>query len=157
MLLIATLGKTIINLAIFSLLRLPWAQALLTALVLSQVGEFSFLLGSVGLERGIIEIKEFRIILTVTAVSLAISPLWMGAVRRLHDVVTHRQVPVRYVFRIAFGREADQIVNSSLVIKKLITKSKGLNIFNFKLSFHSGKFSYKTLIKNIFGKGDKSD
>ena len=120
MLLIATVGKTLVNLAVFAALRLPWAQALLTALVLSQVGEFSFLLGSVGLNRGIIEIEEFRIIITVTALSLAVSPLWMGAVRRLHRVATFQRVSVRYVFRIAFGREADRISGGGAMIARLV-------------------------------------
>ena len=119
MLLIATVGKTLVNLAVLSALRLPWAQALLTALVLSQVGEFSFLLGSVGLQRGIIEIDEFRIIITVTALSLAVSPLWMGAARRLHRVATFQRVSVRYVFRIAFGREADRISGGSAMVARL--------------------------------------
>jgi CPA2 family monovalent cation:H+ antiporter-2 len=109
MLLVATVGKTLVNLAVFSALRLPWAQALLTALVLSQVGEFSFLLGSIGFDRGVISAEEFRIIISVTALSLAVSPLWMGAARRLHRVATFQRVSVRYVFRIAFGREADRI------------------------------------------------
>ena len=71
MLLIVTVGKT----ASFAALRIPWAQALLTALILAQVGEFSFLLGNVGLQRGIISSEEFRIILSVTALSLVIAPL----------------------------------------------------------------------------------
>ncbi|MFT5182861.1 MAG: CPA2 family monovalent cation:H+ antiporter-2, partial [Alphaproteobacteria bacterium] len=126
MLLIATVGKTLVNLAVFSALRLPWAQALLTALVLSQVGEFSFLLGSVGLNRGVIEIDEFRIIITVTALSLAVSPLWMGAVRRLHRVATFQRVSVRYVFRIAFGREADRIIGGGAMVARLARNGAGM-------------------------------
>ena len=119
MVLIATVGKTLVNLAVFAALRLPWAQALLTALVLSQVGEFSFLLGSIGLERNVISIDEFRIIITVTALSLVVSPLWMGAVRRLHRVATFQRVSVRYVFRIAFGRETDRIFSSGVMVVRL--------------------------------------
>lgn len=107
MLLIVTVGKTAINLSIFAALRLPWAQALLTALILAQVGEFSFLLGNVGLQRGIISIDEFRIILSVTALSLIISPLYMSAIRRLHRAAKYQRASIRYVFRVAFGREAD--------------------------------------------------
>lgn len=119
MLLVATVGKTLVNLAIFAALRLPWAQALLTALVLSQVGEFSFLLGSIGFERQVISNEEFRIIITVTALSLVVSPLWMGAVRRLHRVATFQRVSVRYVFRIAFGREADRISGGVAMVVRL--------------------------------------
>jgi CPA2 family monovalent cation:H+ antiporter-2 len=107
MLLVVTVGKTAINLSIFAALRLPWGQALLTALILAQVGEFSFLLGNVGLQRGIISIDEFRIILSVTALSLIISPLYMNAIRRLHRAAKYQRASIRYVFRVAFGREAD--------------------------------------------------
>lgn len=107
MLLIVTVGKTAINLSIFAALRLPWGQALLTALILAQVGEFSFLLGNVGLQREIITIDEFRIILSVTALSLIVSPLYMNAIRRLHRAARYQRASISYVFRVAFGREAD--------------------------------------------------
>jgi CPA2 family monovalent cation:H+ antiporter-2 len=106
MLLIVTIGKTAINLSIFAALRMPWAQALLTALILAQVGEFSFLIGNIGLQRGIIQPEDFRIILSVTALSLVISPLYMSAIRRLHRAASYQRASVRYVLRLAFGREA---------------------------------------------------
>ncbi len=112
MLLMVTVGKTAVNLAIFSALRLPWAQALLTALILAQIGEFSFLVGNVGLQRGIIEIEDFRIVLSVTALSLILSPIYMNAIRRLSRAVTYQRASVRYVFRLAFGRETDWIRTS---------------------------------------------
>ena len=105
MLAMATLGKTLVNLGVLRLLRLPWAQALMASLVLAQVGEFSFLLGGVGLRREVITADEFRLILTVTALSLVISPLWLAAARRLHRVAAFPRASVRYVMRIAFGRE----------------------------------------------------
>jgi len=132
MLLIATIGKTIVNLAVLSALRLPWAQALLTALLLSQVGEFSFLLGSVGLKRGIIETNEFRIIITVAALSLVVSPIWMGAVRRLNKIDTYQSSSVRYVFRIAFGRETDFIANLGILISRLIINTKAIILVSIR-------------------------
>lgn len=120
MLLVATVGKTLMNLAVFGFLRLPWAQALLSALVLAQVGEFSFLLGSVGFQRDVISAEEFRIIITVTALSLAVSPLWMGAARRLHRVAAFQRVSVRYVFRIAFGRQADRIATAGALCLRTV-------------------------------------
>ncbi len=126
MLLVATVGKTIVNLAVFAALRLPWAQALLIALVLSQVGEFSFLLGSIGLSRNVISTEEFRIIITVTALSLAVSPLWMGAVRRLHRVAAFQRVSLRYVFRIAFGREAERITGAGAMVVRIVRNAANL-------------------------------
>jgi monovalent cation:H+ antiporter-2, CPA2 family len=105
MLAMATVGKTLVNLGVLRALRLPWAQALMASLVLAQVGEFSFLLGGVGLRRGVITADEFRLILTVTALSLIVSPLWTVAARRLHRVAAFPRASIRYVMRIAFGRE----------------------------------------------------
>ncbi len=105
MLAMATIVKTAVNLGVLRLLRMPWAQALMAALVLGQVGEFSFLLGGVGLRREVITAEEFRLIITVTALSLVISPLWMTSARRLHRVAAFPHASVRYVLAIAFGRE----------------------------------------------------
>ena len=41
MLLVVTVLKTLLNISILKLLRLPWAQALLTGVILAQVGEFT--------------------------------------------------------------------------------------------------------------------
>ena len=119
MLLIVTVGKTAINLAIFAVLRLPWAQALLTALLLAQVGEFSFLLGNVGLQRGIIQPEDFRIILSVTALSLVISPLYMNAIRRLHRAASFQRTSIRYVLRLAFGREVAVVQRTARAVTGL--------------------------------------
>jgi len=119
MLLIVTVGKTAINLAIFAVLRLPWAQALLTALLLAQVGEFSFLLGNVGLQRGIIQPEDFRIILSVTALSLVISPLYMNAIRRLHRAASFQRTSIRYVLRLAFGREVAAVQRTARAVTGL--------------------------------------
>jgi len=119
MLLIVTVGKTAINLAIFAVLRLPWAQALLTALLLAQVGEFSFLLGNVGLQRGIIQSEDFRIILSVTALSLVISPLYMNSIRRLHRAASFQRTSIRYVLRLAFGREVAVVQRTARAVTGL--------------------------------------
>lgn len=123
MLLIVTVGKTAINLSIFAALRLPWAQSLLSALLLAQVGEFSFLLGNVGLQRDIISIEEFRIILSVTALSLVISPLYMNAIRRLSRAASFKRASIRYVLRIAFGREVDTLMRG---MRRVITLKPAL-------------------------------
>lgn len=130
MLAMATLGKTAVNLGVLHLLRLPWAQALMAGLVLGQVGEFSFLLGGVGLQRGVIEAQDFRLILTVAALSLMISPLWMSSVRRLHRVAAFPRASVRYVLRIAFGREAAWLWRQTTALGRLIANG-ATRLFDF--------------------------
>jgi CPA2 family monovalent cation:H+ antiporter-2 len=122
MLAMATIGKTAVNLGVLRLLRLPWAQALMAALVLGQVGEFSFLLGGVGFGREVITADEFRLILTVTALSLVISPIWMTSVRRLHRVSAFPRASVRYVLRAAFGRETDWLRRQAMAAARAIIR-----------------------------------
>ncbi|MBM3560214.1 MAG: cation/H(+) antiporter, partial [Alphaproteobacteria bacterium] len=85
-LLLVTLLKTVVNVAILRLLGLGWGIALLSGLVLAQVGEFSFLLGGLAVQREVLSVDEFRIIVTVAALSLAVSAAWLAAVRRLTRV-----------------------------------------------------------------------
>ena len=91
MLLVVTVLKTLLNISILKLLRLPWAQALLTGVILAQVGEFTFVIAGVGLRLDIVGFDDFRLVVTVTALSLAISPIWMATARRLHEVVAFDQ------------------------------------------------------------------
>lgn len=84
LLVVVTLGKTALNVAILRLLREPWPSAFLTGVVLGQVGEFSFLLAALGLGNGLIDAGGHRLVVTVIVLSLVISPLWLDAARRIH-------------------------------------------------------------------------
>ncbi|MEQ8665390.1 MAG: cation:proton antiporter [Rhodospirillales bacterium] len=79
---IVTVVKTALNVGIMTLLREPWLHAFISGVMLAQIGEFSFLLGAVGNASGLIDANEFNLIVTVTAFSLIISPVWLVAARR---------------------------------------------------------------------------
>ena len=87
LLLVITLGKTTMNVGILRLLGEPWPRAFLTGVVLGQIGEFSFVLAALGLGNGLIEQDGHRLVVTVIALSLVISPLWIDVARRLHALV----------------------------------------------------------------------
>jgi len=78
------LGKTLINVGILRLLRQSWPATILSAVILSQIGEFSFLLLSLGAELKILSRYQQQLLMTLTALSLAITPLWLAISRRLH-------------------------------------------------------------------------
>ena len=61
----------------------------------------------------------------MTALSLAVSPLWLGAARRLHRVAAFQRVSLRYVFRIAFGRQADRISSAAALVWRLLRRGAG--------------------------------
>jgi len=84
LLFLVTVFKTGANTAIFRLLGQSWPQAFLLAVVLAQVGEFSFLLARNGLDLKLIGAYEMRLVVAVTVLSLALSPIWVVTARRLH-------------------------------------------------------------------------
>ncbi|MHA1572002.1 MAG: cation:proton antiporter domain-containing protein, partial [Alphaproteobacteria bacterium] len=111
MLLAVTVLKTVLNVGILRALRLPWTEAMVTGLVLAQVGEFSFLLAGAGVRMEIIDIGDFRLVITVTALSLAISSLWLAAARRLQNAALSQSAPGRQVFSLLYGREAGWVAS----------------------------------------------
>ncbi len=71
------------NVFVMRALGEPWQQAILTAGLLSQIGEFSFLLAAVGLHGGLVDHQLYKLLVLVIALTLLLSPLWMLLVKRL--------------------------------------------------------------------------
>ena len=124
LLLLVTVLKTVVNVTILRLLRQGWGMALLSGLVLAQVGEFSFLLGGLAVQREVLTVDEFRIVVTVAAMSLAVSAAWLAAVRRLTRVADLRRVSARRVFRVAFGPLGGGIVATLDRVRRLILPAR---------------------------------
>ena len=144
MLMVVTVMKTVLNIGILRVLRLPWTQAIITGVVLAQVGEFSFLLAGIGVRLDILDNKDFRLVITVTALSLAISPIWLATVRRVHGLAAYRSAPVRQVLRLVHGREALWIASRAnqtgrgikWLFERLRNRSKNLRNQSKKRSRH---------------------
>ncbi|MFQ5983991.1 MAG: cation:proton antiporter [Alphaproteobacteria bacterium] len=109
LLLIVTVGKTAMNVGVLRLLGEPWPRAFLIAVVLGQVGEFSFVLAAVGLSNGLIVAEGHRLAVAVIALSLMISPLWLDAARRLNNLATTGVEPLKEVLDMLYGGEATAI------------------------------------------------
>ena len=75
--------NTLINAVIFHILGDPWRRSLYAGSLLSQIGEFSFVLGAVGFALGIINDSGYQITLAVITISLIISPFWIQIFGRL--------------------------------------------------------------------------
>lgn len=76
--------KTLMNFGILRLLRMPWPTTFLAGVVLSQMGEFAFLMISVARDSRIVTAYDQKFLITLTAISLAISPLWFMVSGKLH-------------------------------------------------------------------------
>ena len=100
-----TIGKTAFNITILHVLKQPWERAFLSGLVLSQMGEFAFLLATLGDDLQIIDQDGHRLVLSLAALSLTLSPFWMVAARRLHDAAPRHRDSVREIFASAYGME----------------------------------------------------
>jgi len=81
--LVIIIFKTTVNLGLLRLFRQPWPTAFLAGVALSQLGEFSFLLISEGSKNNLLGPGAQKMLITLTAISLAISPLWLALARRL--------------------------------------------------------------------------
>ncbi len=79
----AMVTNTFINAVVLRLLGEDWRHSLFAGAVLSQIGEFSFVLASVGLAAAIIDGQTYQLTISVIALSLLASPPWIALVRRL--------------------------------------------------------------------------
>ena len=95
MLLLITVGKTAINILILRFLQIPWSEAFLVGVVLAQIGEFAFLMASVAHESHIINEFGEKLILSLTALSLLFSPLWMTLARHFKQVTDQSPISIR--------------------------------------------------------------
>ncbi len=85
--LLVTLFKSALNIAILRFLKESWPRAFLSGVMMSQIGEFSFLLAASGLAVAAISPEESKLIISVTVLSLALSPFWLATARRLQHVL----------------------------------------------------------------------
>lgn len=77
--------KSLANIVILRLVGLPWTTAYQAGLIMGQIGEFSFVLAAVGLANQVLDPVGYKLAISVIVLSLLFSPLWMSAVKRVHD------------------------------------------------------------------------
>jgi len=72
-----------VNVFVMRALGEDWEHALITGGLLSQIGEFSFLLATVGVFAGILSSELHELTVIVIAMTLLFSPVWMMMVKQL--------------------------------------------------------------------------
>jgi CPA2 family monovalent cation:H+ antiporter-2 len=92
--------KTFMNFGILRLLRQTWPTTFLSGVVLSQMGEFSFLLVTLSSDLKVIGPYYQQLLITLTALSLAFSPMWLLMSKKL-----------RGAYRLRAGATFPQTVN----------------------------------------------
>ncbi len=78
----ALVTNTVINAGILRFLGSSWRESFYGGAMLSQIGEFSFVLAAVGLNAEIIEKTTYDLTIAVIFLTLLVSPLWIMPFRR---------------------------------------------------------------------------
>jgi CPA2 family monovalent cation:H+ antiporter-2 len=76
-LIFVTFGKTIINIFILRLYRFPLKESFVIGVLLGHIGEFSFMLSYAAQKVGLIDVYGVKFLLSLTALSLFLSPFWL--------------------------------------------------------------------------------
>ena len=77
------LTNTLLNAAILRGLGDRWRSGLYGGALLSQIGEFSFVLAAVGLQAQFVSTFAYQATVATIALTLMVSPFWVGIIRRL--------------------------------------------------------------------------
>ncbi|MBT5080399.1 MAG: cation:proton antiporter [Rhodospirillaceae bacterium] len=112
-LLVVTVFKTVMNVAVLRLLREPWPRAWIVGVSVGQIGEFSFVLVAAGVSAGLILDTGGRIAVSVIALSLMLSPLWWIFTRRLERLVGSNVQTLRGYLRSLFAPESRAVATMS--------------------------------------------
>lgn len=79
---VTLIGKTLLNSLILKGASYSWRESIVTGAMLSQIGEFSFVLTAVGFQAGMISDFGYQLALCVISISLLLSPFWIGIAER---------------------------------------------------------------------------
>ena len=82
MLLVVMILKTFVNIAVLRRMGMSRRHALHVGTALAQIGEFSFVLAALGLSTGAIQDDGHKFVVTLIALSLIFTPVWLHAARR---------------------------------------------------------------------------
>ena len=104
--------KTVLNVGVLRLLGQPWPAAFLAGVMLAQIGEFSFLLSIVGVDSGVIGPDDVRLVVAVTVLSLAVSPLWVVTARRVGELAEAGRESFGELMRLVYGREVEMVTGT---------------------------------------------
>ncbi len=105
LLVVVTLFKSALNIAVLRAIGETWPRAFLGGVLMAQLGEFAFVLTATALAVGAIDADGGRLVVAVTVLSLALSPLWLAAARRLESVAARRIQTFAEVIDTAYGAD----------------------------------------------------
>lgn len=116
--------KAIIAGFVAFVLGLPFQTTVVVGLMLSQLGEFSFLLSDLGLEKNLIPAEHYQTFLAVAIISMALAPFIIMFAPALSRLVTEKlRIPDRFVR----GTHMPENPELSELVNHLVIVGMGLN------------------------------
>ncbi len=103
---VVLIGKPLAALVVVAVLGYSVRTALVVALGLAQVGEFSFILGDQARQQGLLSDRGFSLLVACALVSIAVNPFLFGALDRLEGVLRRAGWLWRLLNRVSAGRYA---------------------------------------------------
>jgi len=100
---VVMLLKTLLGAVTAAILGFPFRIAMLIGLAIGQVGEFAFVLASSGVDHGLLDQTQYKILLVVCLLSMAASPFLLGASQRITDLTDRLPLPKRIVAGAGFS------------------------------------------------------
>ncbi|MDR1333597.1 MAG: cation:proton antiporter [Holosporaceae bacterium] len=105
-LLFVTFGKTIINIFVLRFCKFPLKESFVISVLLGHIGEFSFMLSYAGIKVGLIDDYGVRFLISLTALSLFLSPFWLIFAERCRSLAKNVDVASTWeFFQLAISRE----------------------------------------------------
>ena len=109
-LLFITFGKTAINVFVFRLCHFPLKESFIISVLLAHTGEFAFMLVSAAYKVEIISAYGVKFLVSLTAMSLFLSPLWLMFAERCRTLANQVESSSSWEFlQLAGGAEIQKI------------------------------------------------
>ncbi|OJU06805.1 MAG: sodium:proton antiporter [Rhizobiales bacterium 65-79] len=99
--------KTVLNVFLLRATGHDPETALIGGLSMAQIGEFSFVLAAAGYTAGGLGYDSYRLAIAVTAVTLLLSPAWMGVMHRVENVASAGYQSYRAALSQAYAGELE--------------------------------------------------
>jgi len=114
---LVTVFKTILNVTLLRLQGEDMQTSFMTACVLGQLGEFSFILGGAAIDANVVDDDVYRLLVAVTVMSLMVSPVYVDLSRRLsHRAAKRVRSPFKMI-KLMYYREFKRTKEASGWVK----------------------------------------
>ncbi len=119
-LLYITVGKTALNIAVLRLFKFSLPDSFIISVLLGHIGEFSFMLAFAASKVGLIETTELKFLVSLTALSLFLSPFWLIFAERCRRItVSALESSAWSLFQAIVSKESKNLVTIFDLIKKV--------------------------------------